>query len=299
MNDTVNLVGKRWDIIEKLSERSYYVSELASELGRKVPQASVYLQELLDGGIVAFEQRGGDRRKYYSLSDKGFRIYRALVEATSMGDEGPGFEDWMVEEILGIVFDEGYPSSLRISYCEEFVKVCRNYPSRIVENEGVRSLLERIASEPPTDRDMVLRDLRKGFSAVLAYLAEMKEKEDWVWGVIYPSLLGHVRMNVSSRVETLSWALSAIGDLARAAGEEQRGRIRADLLGLYFDDRARGDGEASRIMVQVLKGLFSRSMLAEAKTRAKEESPSVRLKAVKLLQELRDRMTPEKTRPKT
>jgi DNA-binding MarR family transcriptional regulator len=297
MDDAIELVGKRWDIIEKLSERSYYVSELASELGRKVPQASVYLQELLDEGLVTFEQRGGDRRKYYRLSGKGSRIYRALVEATSTRDEEPGFEDWKVEEILGIVFDEGYPRSLRISYCEEFVKICQNYPSQIVENEGMRSLLERIAVEPPTDRDMALRGLREGFSAVLAYLAERKEREDWVWGVIYPSLLRHVRRKVGSHGETLSWALSAIGGLARAAREEQRERIRADLLELYFDISTR-DGEASRMMVQILKDLFSRSMLAEAKSRAKDENSNISFKGVKLLQELRGRITPEKPRPK-
>ena len=59
--------------------------------------------------------------------------------------------------------------------------------------------------------------------------------------------------------------------------------IRTNLLELYFDDRARVDGEASRMMAQVLKGLFSRSVLAEAKSRAKEKSPRVRLKGVKLL----------------
>jgi DNA-binding MarR family transcriptional regulator len=299
MNHAVTLVGKRWEVLERLSERRHYVSELASELGRKVPEASVQLQELLDAGLVAFEQYEGDRRKYYHLSDRGSRIYGALVEAASVRDERPGFEDWRGEEILGIVLDEGLPESLRISYCEEFVKICRDYPSWIVENEGARSLFERIASEPPTDRDRVLRELRKGFGAVLIHLVERKERMDWVWGEIYPSLLRHVERNMGSRGETLSWALRVIGDLAGAAGEEQRGRIRTDLLELYFNDRARGDGEASRMMIQVLKGLFSRSMLAEAKSRAKEESPSVRLKGVKLLQGLRDCMTPEKLRSRT
>ena len=299
MNHAVTLVGKRWDVMEKLSVRRHYVSELASELGRKVPEASMQLQELLDEGLVMFEQEEGDRRKYYRLSDQGSRIYRALVEATSMRDEEPGFEDWRGEEILGIILDEGLPRSLRISYCEELVKIYRDHPSWIVENEEARSLFEHIASEPPTDRDMVLRELRKGFSAVLVHLVEKEEREDWVWGEIYPSLLEHVERNMGSRGETLSWALKVIGDLAGAAGEEQRERIRIDLLELYFNERARVDGEASRMMVQVLKVLFSRSMLSDAKSRAKEGSPSVRLKGVKLLHELRGCMTPEKLRPKT
>jgi hypothetical protein len=46
-------------------------------------------------------------------------------------------------------------------------------------------------------------------------------------------------------------------------------------------------------MVQVLKGLFSRSILA----RAKEKSPRVGLKGVKLLQELGGCMSLEKTLP--
>jgi hypothetical protein len=37
------------------------------------------------------------------------------------------------------------------------------------------------------------------------------------------------------------------------------------------------------MIVQVLKGLFSRSILAEAKSEEKEKSPSVKLKGVKLL----------------
>lgn len=104
---------------------------------------------------------------------------------------------------------------------------------------------------------------------------------------------------MGSSGETLSWALRAIGDLAGAAGEGLKERIRTDLLELYFDDGARVDGEASRMIVQVLKGLFSRSTLAKAKSEAKEKSPSVRLKGVRLLQELRGCMSPEKLQPKT
>ena len=50
-------------------------------------------------------------------------------------------------------------------------------------------------------------------------------------------------------------------------------------------------------MVQVLKGLFSRSILARVKSRVKEKSPRVRLKGVKLLQELGGCMLPEKILP--
>ena len=57
-------------------------------------------------------------------------------------------------------------------------------------------------------------------------------------------------------------------------------------------------GGASRMIVQVLKDLFSRSILAEAKSEEKEKSPSVKLKCVKLLQELSDCMTSENLRPK-
>jgi len=151
-----------------------------------------------------------------------------------------------------------------------------------------RSLFEGIASEPPTDRDMVLRGLRAGFSVVLVCLVERNERGDWVWGEIYPSMLEHVERNMGSASETLIWALRVIGDLAGSAGEEQKERIRADLLKLYFEDGVRVDGEASRMIAQVLKGLFSRSILAEAKSEAKEKSPSVRLKGVRLLQVLRD-----------
>lgn len=114
-----------------------------------MPEASMYLQELLDEGLVEFEQREGDRRKYYHLSDRGLRIYRAIVEAASERGEKPGFEDWRVEEVLGIALDDGLPMSLRTSYSREFVKMGRDHPSKIVENERARRLLQRIASDPP------------------------------------------------------------------------------------------------------------------------------------------------------
>jgi len=293
MNETLVLIGRRWEILEKLSEREHYVTELAEELGKKLPEASVQLRELLEEGLVELGQRDGDRRKFYSLSTRGERIYKAVAKASAAPDE-PGLEGWRIEESVNTLLDGELDERLRASYSRALVKLCSDHPSEVVEVDAARKLLEGIASDPPGDVDVVLRELRAGLTAVVTHLAETEERGDWVWGVVYSSMMEHAKRNIDSGRETLPWALRTIGGLAGVSGGDRRKDVQRDLLELYFGERTREDGEASRVIVDLLRGLFSRSMFTEARTRAKDRDPVVRRKAARLLHELTDCLTSER-----
>ena len=75
------------------------------------------------------------------------------------------------------------------------------------------------------------------------------------------------------------------------AEDEQKERIRKDLLGLYFDERARDDRGEFNLLIQILKNLFNRSMLSEVKLKTIDDNKRIRARGERLLDELIDCLT--------
>ena len=57
--------NKRFEIIELLSQKPYYVNELAAELGLTAPTVSYHLNYMLDLNLVSLERDNG--KTYYTL----------------------------------------------------------------------------------------------------------------------------------------------------------------------------------------------------------------------------------------
>lgn len=64
IGELVELVGRRWNILQKLRLRRYYVSELAKDLGKTLPEVSKNLKNLEKNGLLQSVQ-GEGRLKYY------------------------------------------------------------------------------------------------------------------------------------------------------------------------------------------------------------------------------------------
>lgn len=88
LSPIVRLLGKRWDILERLYEHSYSASELSKELDKTLSWTSSQLNELRKAELVDFEKRADKRFKQYSLTHKGRRIYSAFVEALRPAPKG-------------------------------------------------------------------------------------------------------------------------------------------------------------------------------------------------------------------
>lgn len=93
-----DLVGKCWDILEKLYHRSYYVHELAEELGKSDAGVSTYLSDLREEGLIDFDE-GERRRRYYRLADRGRKIIE-VIKGTEKPQEKPSLNEEEFEKLL-------------------------------------------------------------------------------------------------------------------------------------------------------------------------------------------------------
>lgn len=129
--ETVELMGRRWNILEKLHQRKYYVTELAEELGKTTPGVSTDLKDLIKRGLVEFEQREGDRRKYCSLTARGKEIFSAILMATQPREKPKPEEKELAstEEIDFYLNKIDAPSNEEIlkMAAEEFMILCGEY----------------------------------------------------------------------------------------------------------------------------------------------------------------------------
>lgn len=70
--------NKRFEIIERLAERPYYVNELSAELGLTPPTVCYHLNSMLELGLVSVDR--GNNRTFYSLNKD---TVKELLEHTS------------------------------------------------------------------------------------------------------------------------------------------------------------------------------------------------------------------------
>ena len=84
-SERAKLVGRSWDILEKLYDRKYYVHELAEALERSDAGVSPYLNALREEGLIDFEE-GAGRRRYYRLKDGCREIVDAIRGAQEQAE---------------------------------------------------------------------------------------------------------------------------------------------------------------------------------------------------------------------
>lgn len=74
----IDLVNKRWKILELLSRGPHASKDIADKLGKSKPWTSTQLALLYTSGIVTFEQKGDKRYKYNALTRTGRQLYTGL-----------------------------------------------------------------------------------------------------------------------------------------------------------------------------------------------------------------------------
>lgn len=129
--ETVELMGRRWSILEKLNQRKYYVTELAEELGKTTPGVSADLKDLIKRGLVEFEQREGDRRKYCGLTARGKEIFSAILMATQPREKPKPEEKELastkdIDFYLNMIDNPSNEEILKMA-TEEFMILCGEY----------------------------------------------------------------------------------------------------------------------------------------------------------------------------
>jgi len=283
--ELLQLMGKRWSIIKRLSEKDYYVIELAEVLGKKVPQASLELKELLEKGFVQCGQTGVGARKVYRLTEST-RTILAIVERFDelKAPRRRSLEQWKLDELIGILEDVELSEGLRLSYAQAFCGLCSDHTGELLSNTRVRELLEGILKNPAYNP--VSRELAKAVPYVLSFALTQNKGVEWVEKRIYPILLGNIKsQDKEIRFKSLKHIVS-IALLSRKSKLAQG--TRELLLNMYFSKDVEPDEDSGRELLLHLVELSSEELFKTVRYRAKSKDAKDRSKAERLLVQLRE-----------
>jgi DNA-binding HxlR family transcriptional regulator len=282
--ELLQLLGKRWDIIKRLSEKEYYVIELAKALGKKVPQVSLELKELSEKGFVQYEQAaGGGARKLYRLTEFAKTVLPIANRLDEMKTQ-QHVERWQVDELVSIVEDEGLSEGLRLSYAQTFGHLIDDHIGDLLSNTRVRELLESVLKNPAPGK--VSGELAKSVPRVLSFGLTEDRYADWVERRIYPVLLDNIN---SPNKEIRSRSMRHIVKIALLSRKPKlREEAKDLLLNMYFSKDVEPDGDFGKELVERLGELASKELFKMVRYRTESENAKDRMKAEKLLDQLRE-----------
>jgi DNA-binding transcriptional ArsR family regulator len=287
VGELVELVGRRWAILEKLRERKYYVGELAKELGKTLPEISKNLNELEKSGLLQCEQ-GEGRRKYCYTSDLANRILGALVEA-SQSKPKEKLEEWKINELLDILEDQGLSESLRGSYARMFHDFCREHPEVVIIHENTQRLFLRVLTEPVCYKPA--GELMRALANILPTALKDEKWGCWVLEKLYPALVKNAEDKQASE-EIRSHAVSKVAQIASLSGETPlRHRAEKTLLEIWFSEDAGKNSKLEDELRQQLACLCSKHLFEAVRAKAKD--PELKGKAEILLQALGECLVPK------
>lgn len=288
LGESLELIGKRWNIFEKLSQKKYYVTELAIELEKKTPEISNNLKQLEKSGLVEHVQKEGERRKYYYISDYANRILSAVKQATQPKPEAK-LEKWQINEFLNILEDQNLSDDLRLEYSESFRRICSEHPTEVATHRGAQRLFEKIAADPFHDK--IREDLMRSLSAILRGLR--KEWSNWVLEKLYPVFVKNMEdKETDQRIRV--WALKRVGAIT-SSGIDPSKKTEAEkkFLKIWFSDDTDPESDLGKEVKQQLVDLISKRLFENVRAKAKHQNPKIKTKAEILLKGLRECLLPK------
>jgi DNA-binding MarR family transcriptional regulator len=279
--ESVQLLGRRWSIVEILCNKKSYVTELARELGKSKPEICKYLRELEKNGLLEHEQKAGERVKNYYASEYAKKIFAAVTKAVRELESKPKkIEEWRIDEYLNVLEDENLSGDLRLSYSSGLHRVCSENPRDVIRNERVKLLFEKVFTEPFHDK--ITEDLCRSVSSTLPYALQDDAGRQWVLSRMYPVLIENVEKGDE---KTRTWTISQLGKIARLT--DKREEVTEKFLQILFSDGVDLDSEFGKEVKQQLSDLASRTLFARVRGKAKDQNQKVKKKAETLLEELK------------
>jgi DNA-binding MarR family transcriptional regulator len=283
--ELVALIGRRWNILSKLSKRKYYVGDLASELDRSAPQISYELSKLKQAGLLESEENGEkNRRKYYFLSNYGERVVKSIFEAVDAKPSSE-FEDWKISEFLEVLGDQNMSEQLRESYAQSFNRLCREYPEIIFRNEKAVRILEDTARNPVEDK--VSSELKKSVKTILRKAHYIDEGKEWASETIYPILKKNLK---SENEKTFEWTIGLLSEFAISLDRQIRREIEEYFVDMWFSEGLDLESNICGVIKQGIMTLFSKDLLKTIKKRMR--NPREKMKSEILLEDWKAYMLP-------
>jgi len=282
---SLELIGKRHDIFEKLSKKKYYVIELAKELHKSPPEMSKHLKELEENELVECEQEEGKRVKYYHVCDYARNILTAVNHVTPKPKQM--FEEWQINEFLSILEGQDLSDDVRMFYSNSFHHICSEYPIEVISSERTRLFLEKVVADPFHDK--VTEDLMRSVSAILPYTLRSKEWSGWALKKLYPIFA----KNIESQDQKIRiWALRSVGTMASLCAEIKN-KVEKEFLTIWFSNDTDPNSEFGKEVEQQLVGLSSRCLFEQVRAKAKKPDEKIKAKAETLLKGLKECLLPK------
>lgn len=285
--ESLKLIGKRWNIFEKLSQKKYYMSELAKELGKFKPEISKNLKELEKNGLLECKKEEG--RKYYRVSDYAKNILTAINQVTPLKPK-KSLDDWQMNEFLNIIEDQNLSNDVRLFYSNSFQCICSDYPTEVLNNKRVRRLFEKVAADPFYDN--VREGLMRSLSTILRKLHH-KEGTDWVLKKLYPIFLKNME-DKEATPKIRAWAMCQIGKIARSSiGSSKKIEAEKKFLEIWYDVNTDPESDIGEEVKKQIVELASRHLFEKVKAKAKDRNTEVKAKAEILLKSLNECLMPK------
>jgi DNA-binding HxlR family transcriptional regulator len=286
--ERIELIGKRWKILEKLSKNKYYVSELARKLGKHTPQISENLKQLEKGGLVECAQKEGEKLRYCCASDYAKKIIEAVTEITQP-QPIEGLKKWQVNEFVDVLEDQELSYDLKQSYSESFRRICSEHKKEVISNERARDLFKKIAIDPFQDK--IFEDLMRSLSALLRGLR--KEWSNWVLEDLYPIFVENMEKKKKNE-KTRLWAIKKVGQIASSGiNSFIKVEARNKFFEIWFSNDTDPVSAFGKEVEQQLANLASEEMFKIVRAKAKDQDQKVKDKAEILLERLKECLLPK------
>ena len=285
--ESIKLIGRRWNILEKLSQKKYYMSELAEALGKSKPEISKHLKELEKNGLL--ECKKEERRKYYRVSEYANKILTAINQVTPLKPK-KSLDDWQMNEFLNILEDQNLSDDVRLFYSKSFQCLCNEYPTEVINHKRVQRLFEKVAADPFYDK--VREGLMSSLSTILRKLHH-KEGTNWVLKKLYPIFLKNMEDKEVNQ-EIRAWATCQIGKIAMSSIALPK-KIEAEkkFLDIWYDDNTEPESDIGKEVKKQIVALTSRRLFKNVMSKAKDRNPKVKAKAEILLKSLNECLLPK------
>jgi len=287
LDESLKLIGKRWNIFEKLSQKKYYMSELAKELGKSKPEISKNLKELEKNGLLECKEEEG--RKYYRVSDFAKNILTAVIQVAQLKQK-KSLDDWQMNEFLNILEDQNLSNDVRLFYSNSFFSICSEYPTEVIKHKGAQELFEKVAADPFHDK--IREDLMRSLSTILRKLHQ-KEGTNWVLKKLYPIFVRNMEDKEATQ-EIRVWAMRQVGKIASSCIDSSKKiEVEKKFLEIWYDDNNDPESDIGKKVKEQLVHLASRHLFEKVKANAKNKNPKVKAKAEILLKSLKDCLMPK------
>jgi len=313
--EKIRLVGKRWEILEKLlppprirTDGTDHVGKpeleekfeptltfLAKELKKDASEVSRHLNELHTAELTYYEQKG--RAKHWHLTEEGrifgYQILGAIERIKLFKEQKAQIkvELWKIDQCLEAIDDEGLSEDLRQAFAYRLFDLVNAWPVPTLEKcerlkRAFKSWVER-----PSISDKIWERKRAMLSVSMARLASDEKTREWVLSVLYPNL---IRLLDHETSDIQIWAIRLLGDVARLSDRERKEIVRL-FLDTFLNPATKlpeREGEKSKAEGLVLEliqtfGVLSQQekveLLNELKDKAKSNDEMVKRKAEWLL----------------